>query len=445
MSHTNEPPNTSAARPRLQRPQHAEELAWLQKTTRELVDLSVTRMNLTLPWFAEIPASRRRAIQQIAHTGIQAFIEYYRGNTQQNWVGEDIFGSAPRELIQSISLQETLQLIEVVVSVVEERVAQRSQSLRLATLKFSRDVAFAAADLYARAAEARGLWDVRLEALVVDAIITGESTKDLASRIAALGWNGEGNIAVLVGTAAADTDTDAIRRTVHKAECDALIGVQGERIVLVLGNARTHTGTDDKTEDGKTEDGAGLAAGTSSGDSASQREAQSFLSVATSLRDHLSEGPLVLGPTVTNIVDAHTSARAALAGTQVIAACPRLDKPVHSDNLLPERAFIGDALARKALVEQFYVPIREAGGSLLDTLTRYIETGGSLEGTSRELGVHTNTVRYRLKKINDLVSKNPAQPRDAFVLHAAIILGAIHSSRPQPQPRPRPKQRRRGL
>src|SRR5690606_13915377 len=107
----------------------------------------------------------------------------------------------PRELLRSISLQETLQLIRVVVSVVEERVAPRSAALRDAVLHYSRDVAFAAADVYARAAEARGLWDARLEALVVDSILTGESDDELPSRIAALGWHGDGEAAVLVGTA----------------------------------------------------------------------------------------------------------------------------------------------------------------------------------------------------------------------------------------------------
>ena len=46
--------------------------------------------------------------------------------------------------------------------------------LREAMLRYTRDVAFGAAQVYAREAEARGAWDARLEALIVDALVRGE-------------------------------------------------------------------------------------------------------------------------------------------------------------------------------------------------------------------------------------------------------------------------------
>ena len=106
-----------------------------------------------------------------------------------------MFGAAPRELLRSVSLQQTLQLIRVTVEVVEDRVKDGGESLREAILLYSREIAFAAADVYARAAEARGLWDARLEALVVDSILSGEYDDELPSRIAALGWHGHGEVA----------------------------------------------------------------------------------------------------------------------------------------------------------------------------------------------------------------------------------------------------------
>jgi DNA-binding PucR family transcriptional regulator len=59
------------------------------------------------------------------------------------------------------------------------------------------------------------------------------------------------------------------------------------------------------------------------------------------------------------------------------------------------------------------------------TLWAYLDNGRSLEGTARELYVHPNTVRYRLKRITELLGWDPTSPRDAFVLHAALIVGAI--------------------
>ena len=60
------------------------------------------------------------------------------------------------------------------VDVVEEEtealapVRERAK-VREAVLRYSREVAFSAAQVYAQAAEARGAWDARLESLVVDA------------------------------------------------------------------------------------------------------------------------------------------------------------------------------------------------------------------------------------------------------------------------------------
>jgi DNA-binding PucR family transcriptional regulator len=41
------------------------------------------------------------------------------------------------------------------------------------------------------------------------------------------------------------------------------------------------------------------------------------------------------------------------------------------------------------------------------------------------LFVHPNTVRYRLKKVAEILAWDPGVPRDALTLHIAIILGAM--------------------
>ena len=106
----------------------------------------------------------------------------------------DVFGTAPRELTSAITLQQTLDLIRSVVDVVEDEVDQVADDdaervrLREAVLRYSREIAFAAAEVYAQAAEARGAWDARLESLVVDAVLRGEADDSMQSRAAALGW-----------------------------------------------------------------------------------------------------------------------------------------------------------------------------------------------------------------------------------------------------------------
>ncbi|MBK0421242.1 helix-turn-helix domain-containing protein [Leucobacter sp. CSA2] len=380
-----------------------QELAWLRTITGELNTQTIIRLDDTLPWYGNMPPSRRSSVGLVAQTGISSFIQWYEDPSATPWIASDVFSAAPRELLRSISLQETLQLIRVVVSVVEDRVAPRSESLREAVLHYSRDVAFAAADVYARAAEARGLWDARLEALVVDSILTGESDDELPSRIAALGWHGDGEAAVLVGTAERSVDVDQLRRSARHAGADVLIGLQGTRLVLVLGRTAVHA----------PEGGHG-------GD-----ERLSFMEIAARLADGFSDGPLVLGPAVENLVDASRSARAALAGVAVARSWRNAPRPVAADDLLPERALAGDGLARRTLIEQIYEPLAAHSGELLETLWCYLDNGRSLEATARELFVHPNTVRYRLKKVSEVIGWNATGAREALILQSALIAGSI--------------------
>lgn len=379
------------------------ELSWLRTIAGELATQTITRLDETLPWYGDMPPGRRSAVGLVAQTGIGSFIQWYDDPSATPWIASDVFSSAPRELLRSISLQETLQLIRVVVSVVEERVAPRSEELREAILHYSRDVAFAAADVYARAAEARGLWDARLEALVVDSILTGESDDELPSRIAALGWHGTGEAAVLVGTSERTVDVDQIRRTARHSGADVLVGLQGTRLVLVLG----------RVEPEPKEPGA------------SPPEPLPFAEIAGRLAEFFSDGPLVLGPPVENLVDASRSARAALAGIAVARSWRAAGRPVEADDLLPERALAGDGLARRTLIEQIYEPLSLHSGELMETLWCYLDNGRSLEATARELYVHPNTVRYRLKKVSEVIGWNATGAREALILQAALIVGSI--------------------
>ncbi len=390
-----------------------QELAWLRTITGELSTLTLTRLDETLPWYGSMPPSRRSAVGLVAQTGITSFIQWYEDPSSTPWIASDVFSAAPRELLRSISLQETLQLIRVVVTVVEERVGPRSEALREAIMHYSRDVAFAAADVYARAAEARGLWDARLEALVVDSILTGESDDELPSRIAALGWHGDGEAAVLVGSAERTVDVDQLRRSARHAGADVLIGLQGTRLVLVLG--RVDPAQRDATQ--------------------LPEEPLPFIEIAQRVADGFSDGPLVLGPTVANLVDASRSARAALAGVAVARSWRKAPRPVLADDLLPERALAGDGLARRTLIEQIYEPLAAHSGELLETLWCYLDNGRSLEATARELFVHPNTVRYRLKKVSEVIGWNATGAREALILQSALIAGSIaqHGRRPSSQ------------
>ena len=409
----------------------AETLAWLRQIAGELATATLKRLEDTLPWYREMPPGRRSSVGLVAQAGIRSFISWYEDPASTPWIAADVFGTAPRELLRSVSLQQTLQLIRATVEVVEERISSATdQTLREPILLYSREIAFAAADVYARAAEARGLWDARLEALVVDSILSGEADDALPSRIAALGWHGHGEVAVLVGTTPRLLDVDQVRRTARHLASDVLIGVQGNRLVLVIGRADParagQPGVDAppaQTLPLPRGDGSS-AAGPDAVEPAAP--SASFPEIADGLESAFGPGPVVLGDTVPDLVAASRSARAALAGFAVAGAVRHAPRPVQADDLLPERAFAGDPLARSTLVQRVYRPLKEhPGPELLNTLWAYLDNGRSLEATARELFVHPNTVRYRLKRITELLGWDPTGPREALVLHAALILGAI--------------------
>jgi sugar diacid utilization regulator len=350
-----------------------------------------------------MPPGRRSAVGLVAQAGITSFIHWYDDPTSTPWIAADVFGAAPRELLRSVSLTQTLQLIKVTVEVVEERVKGSDESVREAILLYSREIAFAAADVYARAAEARGLWDARLEALVVDSILSGEYDDELPSRIAALGWHGHGEVSVLVGTAPKMLDVDMLRRTARHLDADVLIGVQGNRLVLVIGRAHPTPLPDEP------------AAGTLT----------PFLDIATALEPGFGDGHLVLGHQVPSLVEASRSAKAALAGFAVARSWRNAPRPTLADDLLPERALAGDALARQTLINRIYKPLQAHSTELLATLWCYLDNGRSLEATARELFVHPNTVRYRLKRVSEVIGWDATGARESLILQAALIVGSI--------------------
>ncbi|MGA1023073.1 MAG: PucR family transcriptional regulator [Aquiluna sp.] len=371
-------------------------LPWLRSIAGDLATATLTRLEETLPWYSQMPPARRAAVGSVAQSGITSFIQWYEDPGSQPWVAADVFAGAPRELLRSISLQETLQLIHVVVEMVEERVVSEHPDLREAVLRYSRDIAFSAADVYARAAEARGLWDARLEALVVDSIISGETSQEINSRVAALGWRADGQVAVLLGTTPETPDPDNMRKIARKSQADVLLGIQGRRQVAVIGLPEIVS-----------------------------KPATAIIKLAEALSESFGAGPLILGPVVNTVSDAPRSAKAALSANSVAASREVYSRPMQADDLLPERALAGDFLAKQTLIANYYLPLAENSRELLHTLRNYFENGGSLEATSKALYVHANTVRYRLKRIQELLGEDMTDPRTSFVAQVALSLGLI--------------------
>lgn len=360
----------------------------------------MARMEQDMPWFRDLSAQDRSWVGMIVQAGIRGFVDWYRQAGDRPPAGTEmvasLFGAAPRALAGVINLQQTVDLVRLSIEVVEGNVEELldpddAADVRAAVLRYAREVAFATAEVYARAAEVRGAWDARLEALVVDAVLRSEGDETLLSRASALGWADRGEVAVVLGSVPGDrSESDTfgeVRRAARAARMDALCAVQGERLVVVLGGV------------GDARRAAGAVA------------------------ELFGEGPVVVGPVVADLGQAHVSARAAISAHRAAAGWPGAPRPVRSAELLPERALAGDGHARRHLVDEVFMPLVHARGTLIETISAYFEHGSSIEATARALFVHPNTVRYRLRQVGELTGFSPTDARDAFTLAIALVLG----------------------
>ncbi len=376
----------------------------LSAVTGQMTTATIAEMESRHHWFRRLDAEHRSWITLVAEAGIDGFVTWFAAAELQAPSTSEVFGSAPRELARRISLYQTVELVRTTIDVVESQIDEvmpRADRpiLHAAIVQYSREVAFSAAEIYARAAELRGAWDERLEALVVDAVLRGETDETVLSRASTLGWHSTATVVVVVGPAPELEPAlalESIRHTAAIAGSDMLGALQGDRMVVVLGGP--DLGTDGHA-----------------------------LKVVGKFAHLFGPGAVIVGPPVDHLMEAAISTREAVAAYRAAAGWPEAPRPVLSDDLLPERALSGDGHARRALAHGIYDPLLAAGGGLLETLVTFLDHGLSVEAASRALFVHANTVRYRLRRIHEVTGHSPTDPRDAYALRLAITLGRLYS------------------
>jgi DNA-binding PucR family transcriptional regulator len=383
-------------------PLSASTLRKLALATGELATASAAEMELRYPWFRRLPANQRAGILLVTQKSVANFVEWLQDPQHSTKLTFSAFRTAPRDLSRWISLRQTVELVRVATLVFEQQLPELAADdaeravLTEASLRYSREVAFAAASTYAGAAEARGTWDARLEALVVDGIMRGDGEESLLSRAAALGLQPSAPATVLVGNPPPDEAPELlsdIRGIAIRTGRGVLVGVQGSRLVLVV-----------------------------SGRPAQPDDHQWLI-------DAFGNGPVVVGPTVPSLGEAHRSAADALSALRAVAAWPTAPRPVPAAELLPERALAGDPEAERLLVDQVMRPLAAASGGLVETLDAFFDANGVLEACARRLFVHPNTVRYRLRRIAEITGRVPGDPRDGLVLRIGLAVGRLARSR----------------
>ncbi len=382
----------------------------LKQYSGRLATEAVHAMEKRLPFFAGLEASQRASVQLVVQAAVVNFVEWMRNPTSNVGYTAQAFELVPQDLTRKIALAQTVDMVRVTMEFFEEVVPMAARgeeqltALTVGILRYSRDLAFAAASAYADAAEARGSWDSRMEASVVDAVVRGDTGPELLSRAAALNWDTTGPATVVVGTPPPGREElagEEVRDIAQRHDRAALADVHGTWLIAIISGPLSPT--------------------------------DRFFN---DLLGAFSDGPVVIGPTAPMLTAAHLSAAEAIAGMNAVAGWTGAPRPVSARELLPERALLGDTSAVAALYNEITRPLADAGPVLSETLDAFLDSGGAIEACARKLFVHPNTVRYRLKRITDFTGRDPTVARDAYVLRVATTVGrlgypATTTARPQ--------------
>ncbi|MEZ0338561.1 PucR family transcriptional regulator [Mycobacterium sp. pV006] len=372
----------------------------LKQYSGRLATEAVQAMGERLPFFAELEASQRASVQLVVQTAVVNFVEWMRHPDSNVSYTAQAFEVVPQDLRRRIALRQSVEMVRVTMEFFEEfvpllaRSEEQLTALTVGILRYSRDLAFAAATAYADQAEARGAWDTRMEANLVDAVVRGDVGSGLQSQAAALNWDATAPATVIVGMPHPDRAEfagDDVHDVANRHQRSALADVHGTWLVAIVSGGLSPT--------------------------------DRFLA---DLMQAFGDGPVVVGPTAASLAAANRSATEAIAGMNAVAGWAGAPRPVPARELLPERALLGDVTAATALEAEVMRPLSDAGPALMETLDAYLDSGGAIEACARKLFIHPNTVRYRLRRIADFTGRDPTVPRDAYVLRVASTIGRLH-------------------
>ena len=296
----------------------------LKQYSGRLATEAVHAMEERLPFFADLEASQRASVQLVVQTAVVNFVEWMRNPQSNVSYTAQAFEVVPQDLRRRIALRQSVEMVRITMEFFEEvvpllaRSEEQLTALTAGILRYSRDLAFAAATAYADQAEARGAWDTRMEANVVDAVVRGDTGPELQSQAAALNWDATAPATVIVGPAAARTASTSPATT--STTSSAATAAPRCRMCTAPGwwpscpaRCRRPTGS------------------------------------SPNCSEVFADGPVVIGPTAPTLGAAHRSATEAIAGMNAVAGWSGAPRPVSARELLPERALLGDATAIAAL------------------------------------------------------------------------------------------------
>lgn len=373
----------------------------IRELSGELAPLVLQELNDKLEFFGKLDAKRRANIGLVVQSTIKHFLDWVTDPDSYTITTEECFGTTSLNIVDGLSLQQTVAILNTSQSFLEKVCCaispndQAVPALMMAILRYSRELGFQIAALFAAAAESRGTWDVRMESALVDAVVRGAKPEEVSSFSSALVWDATKPVVAVLGTPLRrEEDHDPvpqIHELVKQMGARALAAVQGQYVVVI---------TDAAEED--------------------------LLNDKCPLYEAFTEAQIIVGTTSDSLETANRSTKEAFAALRVAQEMPLIPRIASANMFLPERAISGDPLAIKRLFTQTIEPLEEkATDAIKNTLRLYLSIDGGVEECARQLFVHPNTVRYRLKRVAEITGMDPLDSRERFALRIANVLGMM--------------------
>ena len=389
--------------------QQAHQVSAASKTTMEqILRKTLDHLEEALPWARSLPLDGRRTLEGAIRTALGDLLSRLDAQGKQD---SKVPSPLPAKLSRSLGPHRAMELTEVILDMLEEAGRTLGGEGERSTLIYTRHAATAAAGLYADLAEARNGRKAAAESRIIRHLIEKTADTRTVDDLARLGWPTEFDSFAVVGEARGNDDGQGMenaRQPIHTTVAHlggrALVGENEGLMVVLIDPDRSGTPVD---------------------------------FCASILRFFADRSAVCLGPLRHGTFGAGASIRAALStqdaapaiADPITAALPR---PLHADDLLPERALNGDEEACDQLYQEVYLSLagQDPDGPLPTTLLTFLRSGSSLEATAKKLGIHPNTVRYRLRRCVEVTGWDAMDPRESFVLQAALIIGRIRRSHP---------------
>lgn len=375
----------------------------------QILRKTLDHLEEALPWARSLPADGRRTLEGAIRTALDDLLS--RLDTPGT-EGSEIPSPVPAECSRSLGSHRAMELTRLILDMLEEAGRTMGAEGERSTLIYTRRAATSAAALYADLAEARNGRNAATESRIIRHVTEKAADTRTVDDLARLGWPTEFDCFAVAGEARYNDEGQGmenarqpIHTTVARQGGRALVGESEGLMVVLIDPNRSGTPTD---------------------------------FCASILRFFADESAVCMGPLNHGISGAGASIRAALSthaaapavADPITAALPR---PLHADDLLPERALNGDTDAADQLYQEVYLSLagQDPDGPLPITLLTFLRSGNSLELTAKKLGIHPNTVRYRLRRCVEVTGWDAMDPRESFVLQAALIIGRIRRSHPR--------------